>query len=213
MCRFSSPSTRLRVLPFDQPSRFCSSVWLRFAHARLIASVVLWPRGLTPLSLRLGRLVFDRCGFVSLLTAFSCPSSCGPVALLPCPSVLTVSFFVRRSGFASLLHALSRPLPCGPVSLLHCPSVPAVSFLLVGVDSCRSCPPYRVRRPVAPWPYYLVPPYRRLVFCSSVWLRFAPARLIASVVLWPRGLPHLSLRTARFSPLVVSRPPVMFYIL
>ena len=107
---------------------------------------------------------FDRCGFVSLLTAFSRPSSCGPVALLPCPSVLTVSFFVRRSGFVSLLPALSRPSPCGPVSLLHCPSVPAVSFLIVGVDSCRSCPPYRVRRPVAPWPYYLVPPYRRLVF-------------------------------------------------
>ena len=121
---------------------FCSSVWLRFAPARLIASVVLWPRGLTPLSLRTGRLVFDRCGFVSLLPpVLSHPSSCGPVALLPCPTV---------------------------------------------------------------------PPSR---FCSSVWLRFAPARLIASVVLWPRGLPNLSLRTARFPPLVVSRPPVIFYIL
>ena len=120
---------------------FCSSVWLRFAPARLIASVVVWPRGLTPLSLCTDRLVFDRCGFVSLLPALSHPSSCGPVALLPCPTV---------------------------------------------------------------------PPSR---FCSSVWLRFAPARLIVSVVLWPRGLPNLSLRTARFSPLVVSRPPVIFYIL
>ena len=157
--RYSSPSTRLRVLPFDQPSRFWSSVWLRFAHARLIASVVLWPRGFTPLSLRTGRLVFDRYGFVSLLPALSRPSSCGPVALLPCPSVLTVSFFVRRCGFVSLLPALSRPSSCGPVVFLHCPSVPAVSFLFVGVASFRSCPPYRVRRPVAPWPYYLVPPY------------------------------------------------------
>ena len=158
--------------------RFCSSVWLRFAHARLIVSVVLWPRGLTTLSLRTDRLVF-----------------------------------VRRCGFVSLLPALSRPSSCGPVALLHCPSVPAVSFLIFRVASCRSCPPYRVRRPVAPWPSYLVPPYRPSRFCSSVWLRFAPARLIASVVLWPRGLTNLSLRTARFSPLVVSRPPVIFYIL
>ena len=152
LCRYSSPSTRLRVLPFDQPSRFWSSVWLCFAHARLIASVVLWPRGFTPLSLRTGRLVFDRYGFVSLLPALSRPLSCGPVALLPCPSVLTVSFFVRRCGFVSLLPALSRPSSCGPVALLHCPSVPAVSFLFVGVASFRSCPPYRVRRSVAPWP-------------------------------------------------------------
>ena len=121
--------------------------------------------------------------------------------------------FVRRCGFVLLLPALSRPSSCGPVALLHCPSVPAVSFLFVGVASFRSRPPYRVRRPVAPWPYYVVPPYRPSCFCSSVWLRFAPARLIASVVLWPRGLTKLSLRTARFFPLVVSRPPVIFYIL
>ena len=125
---------------------------------------------------------------------------------------------------------------------------PAVSFLFVDVASFCSCPPYRVRHPVAPWPYYIVPPYRPSGFCSSVWLRFAPARLIVSVVLWPRGLTTLSLRTGRlvfvrrcgfvsllpalsrpsscgpvalrscpcvppvFS-LVVSRPPVIFYIL
>ena len=104
--------------------------------------------------------------------------------------------FVRRCGFVSLMPALSCALSCGPVALLHRPSVPAVSFL-IGVASCRSCPPYRVRRPVAPWLYYLVPPYRPSRFCSSVWLRFAPTRLIASVVLWPRGLPTLSLRTDR----------------
>ena len=63
--------------------------------------------------------------------------------------------------------------------------------------SFRSCLPYRVRHPVAPWSYYIVPPYRPSRFCSSVWLRFAPARLIASVVLWPRGLTTLSLRTDR----------------
>ena len=131
------------IVPPYRPSRFCSSVWLRFAPARLIASVVLWPRGLTTLSLRTDRLV----------------------------------------------------------------------FLFVGAASFRSCPPYRVRHPVAPCPYYIVPPYRPSRFCSSVWLRFAPARLIASVVLWPRGLPNLFLRTARFSPLVVSRSPVIFYIL
>ena len=108
--------------------------------------------------------------------------------------------FVRRCGFVLLLPALSRPSSCGPVALLHCPSVPAVWFLFVGVASFRSCPPYRIRRPVAPWPYYIVPPYRPSRFCSSVWLRFAPARLIASVILWPRGLTKLSLRTARFFP-------------
>ena len=76
---------------------------------------------------------------------------------------------------------------------------PAVSFLFlfVGVASFRSRPPYGVRRPVAPWPYYIVPPYRPSRFCSSVWLRFAPARLIVSIVLWPRGLTTLSLRTGR----------------
>ena len=118
VCRYSSPSTRLRVFPFDQPSLFCSSVWLRFSPSRLIACVLLWPRGLATLSLRTGRLVFVRlCCCVSLLPALSRPSSCGPVALLPCPSV------------------------------------PVVSFLFVGVAAFRSCPPYRVRRPVAPWPY------------------------------------------------------------
>ena len=74
---------------------------------------------------------------------------------------------------------------------------PAVSFLSVGVASFRSCPPYCVRRPVAPWPYSIVPPYRPSRFWSSVWLRVAPARLIESVVLWPRGLTTLSLRTDR----------------
>ena len=85
--------------------------------------------------------------------------------------------FVRRCGFVSLLPALLRPSSCGPVALLHCPSVPAVSFLFVGVASFRSCPLYRVRRRVAPWPSSVVPPYRP------------------------------------FSPLVVSRPPVIFYVL
>ena len=76
------------LVPPYRPSRFCSSVWLRFAPARLIASVVLWPRGLTTLSLRTGRLVSARrCGFVSLLPALSRPSACGLVALLICPSV------------------------------------------------------------------------------------------------------------------------------
>ena len=76
------------IVPPYRPSRFCSSVWLRFAPARPIASVVLWPRGLTTLSLRTGRLVFARRrGFVSLLPALSRPSSRAPVALLICPSV------------------------------------------------------------------------------------------------------------------------------
>ena len=114
------------LVPPYRPSRFLIGV----ASCRSCPPYrVLWPRGLTTLSLRTDRLVF-----------------------------------VRRCGFVSLLPALSRPSSCGPLALLNCSSVPAVSFLIVGVASCRSCPPYRVRRPVAPWPYYLVPPYRRLVF-------------------------------------------------
>ena len=83
-------------------------------------------------------------------------------------------------------------------------------FLLVGVASFCSCPPYRVRPPVAPWPYYLVPPYRPSRFCSSVWVRFAPARLIAS-----RG-PVTLLICPPYRPFFPSRrlaPRVIFYIL
>ena len=78
-----------------------------------------------------------------------------------------VSFFARRCGLALLLPALSRASSCGPVALLPCPSVPAVSFLFVGLAAFRSCPPYRVRRPVA---LPICPPYRQ----------FFPSRRLAS---------------------------------
>ena len=161
LCRYSSPSTRLRVLPFDQPSHFWSSMWLRFAHARLIAFVVLWPRGFTPLSLRTGRLVFDRYGFVSLLPALSRPSSCGPVAfttlslrtdrLVFCSSVwlrfaparLIASVILWPRGLTTLSLRTGRLVfvrRCGFVSLLPALSRPSscgpVAFLI-----CSYVPP------------------------------------------------------------------------
>ena len=74
------------IVPLYRLSHFYLSVWLRFSPAHLITSVGLWPRGLTILSLRTGRLVSVRqCGCVSLLPALSRSSSRGPVALLICP--------------------------------------------------------------------------------------------------------------------------------
>ena len=120
--------------------------------------------------------------------------------------------FVRRCGFVLLLPALSRPSSCGPVALLHCPSVPAVSFLFVGVASFRSRPPYRVRRPVARGLTTLSLRTGRLVFvrrCGFVSLLPALSR--------PSSCGPVALLSCPCVPpifsLVVSRPPVIFYIL
>ena len=142
------------------------------------------------------RLVFvRRLGFVSLMPALLRPSSCGPVALLNCPSVPAVSFLIDVASCLSCPPYRVR-LPVAPWPYYLVPPYRPSRFLFIGVASFRSCSPYRVRHPVAPWPYSIVPPYRPFRFRSSVWLRVAPARLIASVVLWPRGLTTLSHRTA-----------------
>ena len=121
LCRYSSPSTRLRVFPFDQPSLFCLSVWLRFAPARLIACVLLLPvvYYIVP-PYRPSRF----CSSVWL--RFAPARLIASVVLWP-RGLTTLSLrtgrliLVRRCGCVSLLPALSRPSSCGPVALLIFP--------------------------------------------------------------------------------------------